>query len=94
MLVAKYRVVSHNLLVATIEGRDEVLILLGYTAVTGTTCSTSARCRRGSSGSKLRLITSVGVVLHVEAGVVRVHVRVRRLLSGRRHGFHGKASRS
>ena len=76
MLVAKYRVVSHNLLVAAIEGRDEVLILLGYTAVTGTTCSMSARCRRGSSGSLLRLITSVGVVVHVEAGVMWVHVLV------------------
>ena len=94
MLVAKYRVVSHNLLVAAIEGRDEVLILLGYTAVTGRSTCTIARCRRGSSGS-LRLITSsVRVVVHVEAGVVRVHVRVRRLLSGRRHGFHGKASRA
>ena len=62
MLVAKYRVVSHNLLVATVQGRDEVLILLGYSAVTGTSI-TIARCRRSSSGS-LRLTTG-RVVVHV-----------------------------
>ena len=62
MLVAKYRVVSHNLLVATVQGRDEVLILLGYSAVTGNSI-TSARCRRSGSGS-LRLTTG-RVVVHV-----------------------------
>lgn len=62
MLVAKYRVVSHNTLVSTVQGRDEVLILLGYSAVTGTS-STSARCRRSSFGS-LGLITG-RVIAHV-----------------------------
>lgn len=68
MLAAKYRVISHDLLVATIQGRDEVSILLGYSAVTGT--CTRARCGRStcSSGSLGLMVMVVTVVMKVIVG--------------------------
>ena len=48
MLVAKDRVVSHDLLVPAIQGRDEVLIFLGHSAVHGRCAS-----RASSAGSSL-----------------------------------------
>ena len=58
MLVAKDRVVSHDLLVSAIQGRNEVLIFLGHSAVHG-------RCARRASraGSSLLRLLVVAVVL-------------------------------
>ena len=51
MLVAKYGVVPHDLLVATVQRCNEVVVLLGHSAV-----GPSARCGPSGAGSLLLLV--------------------------------------
>ena len=66
MLVAKDRVVSHDLLVSAIQGRNEVLIFLGHSAVHG-------RCARRASragSSLLRVVVLVVAVVLMLVGSI------------------------